>query len=62
MNAYCQTLAMVYVKIFLEAMNAHPALMVSNLIPQSGVVLHQQSKGIFFWVSHKKKCPCSYSL
>ncbi|CAL4968116.1 unnamed protein product [Urochloa decumbens] len=63
MNVHCQTPATVYVKTFREVINAHPALMVRSLIPQSGGVLHQQSNITFFWVSHKvNKIPLEVTI
>jgi hypothetical protein len=56
MNAHCQTTAMVYVKIFLEAINARHALTVKNLILRGGVS-YRLSNGIFFSVSHSKEKP-----
>lgn len=63
MNAPCQTTAMVYAETRLEAISAHRALIIKNLIRQRSGVLHQLSNGIFFWVSVKQtKAPCNCNL
>ena len=62
MNAHCQTTAMVYVKIFLEAINARYVLTIKNMILLRGGVSYPLSNGIFLWVRHSKQNPLANTI